>query len=128
MGCKSVAYLTYGLPHIRSTSQTRRCTLSDNQDHDNPDDVDHDTTPPANRSLLTIAGVLLLLPIVALMWVSSYSRVEPKLGAFPFFIWYQFLWVFLCSACTYTAYRLVGKARPHRQMTSDAPKDQGAGQ
>jgi Protein of unknown function (DUF3311) len=49
------------------------------------------------------------------------------LGAFPFFIWYQFLWVFLCSACTYTAYRLVLKARPHRRMTSDAPKDQEPG-
>jgi hypothetical protein len=104
----------------------RRCSLSENQDHDTGD-VDHDTTPPANRSLLTIAGVLLLLPIVALMWVSSYSRVEPKLGAFPFFIWYQFLWVFLCSACTYAAYRLVGKARPHRRMTSDTPKDQEPG-
>jgi Protein of unknown function (DUF3311) len=106
------------------TSHTRRCTLSNSQDHDTPGYVDHDTTPPANRSLLTIAGVLLLLPIVALMWVSSYARIEPKLGAFPFFIWYQFLWVFLCSACTYTAYRLVLKARPHRRMTSDAPKDQ----
>ena len=109
------------------TSHTRRCRLPNNQDHDAADDVDHDTTPPANRSLLTVAGVLLLLPIVALMWVSSYSRVEPKLGGFPFFIWYQFLWVFLCSACTYAAYRLVLKARPHRRMTSDAPKDQGAG-
>jgi Protein of unknown function (DUF3311) len=109
------------------TSHTQRLLLPNNQDHDNADNVDHDTTPPANRSLLTVAGILLLLPIVALMWVSSYSRVEPRLGAFPFFIWYQFLWVFLCSACTYTAYRLVIKARPHRQMTSDAPKDQEAG-
>ena len=97
--------------------------MPDNHDH-TPHDVDHDTIPPANRSLLTIAGVLLLLPIVALMWVSSYARIEPKLGGFPFFIWYQFLWVFLCSACTYAAYRLVLKARPHRRMTSDAPKDQ----
>ncbi len=101
--------------------------MPNSQDHDTPGYVDHDTIPPANRSLMTVAGVLLLLPIVALMWVSSYARIEPKLGAFPFFIWYQFLWVFLCSACTYTAYRLVLKARPHRQMTSDAPKDQEAG-
>jgi hypothetical protein len=100
--------------------------LSTNPDHDTPHDVDHDTTPPANRSLLTVAGVLLLLPIVALMWVSSYTRVEPKLGAFPFFIWYQFLWVFLCSACTYTAYRLVIKARPHRPMSHDVHTDEEA--
>ena len=91
------------------------------------DDVDHDTTPPANRGLLAVAGVLLLLPIVALMWVGSYAKIEPKLGAFPFFIWYQFLWVFLCSACTYAAYRLVLKARPHRPMTSGFSHEGEAG-
>lgn len=78
--------------------------------------VDHDTVPPANKRLLAVAGVLLALPIVALMWVSSYAKVEPKLWGFPFFIWYQFLWVFLCSAMTWTAYKIVLKARPHRPM------------
>jgi hypothetical protein len=48
--------------------------------------------------------------------VSSYSRKDPVLWGFPFFIWYQFLWVFLCSGMTYTAYRLVLRARPHRPM------------
>jgi membrane protein implicated in regulation of membrane protease activity len=99
----------------------------DRSGQDSPDRTDHDTIPPADTTLLAVAGVLLLIPIVALMWVSSYAGVEPKLGGFPFFIWYQFLWVFLCSACTYAAYRLVVKARPHRPMTSDAPKDQEAG-
>jgi hypothetical protein len=80
------------------------------------DAVDHDTVPPANKGLLAIAGVLLALPMIALLWVSSYAKVEPKLGGFPFFIWYQFLWVFLCSAMTFTAYKLVLKARPHRPM------------
>ena len=79
-------------------------------------DVDHDTVPPANKGLLAIAAVLLALPMIALLWVSSYSRKEPVLWGFPFFIWYQFLWVFLCSAMTYAAYRLVLKARPHRPM------------
>ena len=78
--------------------------------------VDHDTVPPANKGLLAAAGVLLAIPIVALMWVSSYSKIEPKLWGFPFFIWYQFLWVFLCSAMTWTAYKLVLRARPHRAM------------
>ena len=79
-------------------------------------EVDHDTVPPANKGLLAIAAVLLALPMIALLWVSSYSRKEPVLWGFPFFIWYQFLWVFLCSAMTYAAYRLVLKARPHRPM------------
>ncbi|GAA2733391.1 hypothetical protein GCM10009867_11270 [Pedococcus aerophilus] len=79
-------------------------------------DVDHDTVPPANKGLLAIAAVLLALPMIALLWVSSYSRKEPVFLGFPFFIWYQFLWVFLCSAMTYAAYLLVLKARPHRPM------------
>ena len=88
--------------------------------------VDHDTVPPARRGLLVAAGVLLAIPVVALMWVDSYSKVEPKLGGFPFFIWYQFLWVFLCSAMTYAAYRLVLAARPHRPMTDLDPETDGS--
>ena len=104
--------------------------MPSNHDPNTIDGLDHDTTPPANRNMLAIAGVLLLLPIVALLWVSTYAKVEPKLGGFPFFIWYQFLWVFLCSACTYAAYRLVLKARPHRPMTTpttQATNDEEAG-
>ncbi len=91
------------------------------------DEVDHDTVPPARTGLLVLAGVLLLIPIVALMWVSSYSREEPKLGAFPFFVWYQFLWVFLCSGMTYAAYRIVLVARPHRPMTGSTDPGPGRG-
>ena len=61
--------------------------------------------------LLVAAGILLAVPIVALLWVGSYDRVEPKLGGFPFFFWYQFVWVFLCSAFTWTAYKLIQAAR-----------------
>ncbi|GAA5023142.1 hypothetical protein GCM10023258_14130 [Terrabacter aeriphilus] len=74
--------------------------------------------PPANKGLLALAGVLLAIPIVALMLVGTYAMDEPRLLGFPFFIWYQFLWVVLCSALTYSAYRIVLKARPHVPMTS----------
>lgn len=102
-----------------------------NADSSAPAVVDHDTVPPANKGLLAVAAVLLAIPIIALMWVGSYSKVDPKLGSFPFFFWYQFLWVFLCSGLTYTAYRLVLKARPHRPMVDpDAPstRDDAAGE
>jgi len=55
--------------------------------------------------------VLLAIPLIALLWVSSYARETPKLGSFPFFFWYQFAWVFVCSAMTWTAYKLVLAAR-----------------
>ena len=57
------------------------------------------------------AGVLLMIPIVALIWVQPYARDTPELGGVPFFFWYQFLWVFLTSALTYAAHRLVLAAR-----------------
>ena len=60
--------------------------MPDREGYEPPAATDHDTTPPANRGMQAAAGVLLLLPIVALMWVGSYARVEPKLGGFPFFI------------------------------------------
>jgi hypothetical protein len=67
---------------------------------------------PATRTgPMVAAGVLLALPIIALMWVPSYARETPKLFGFPFFFWYQFLWVFLCSAATWTAHKLVLAAR-----------------
>lgn len=85
----------------------------------------HDTTPPADRRLLGIAGVLLAIPVVALLWVGSYSRIEPRLGSFPFFLWYQMLWVILSTFCTYGAYRLVRRARPHRPMQPQTGREGG---
>jgi hypothetical protein len=67
--------------------------------------------PETNTGLMIAAGVLLAIPIIALMWVPSYAKETPKLFGFPFFFWYQFLWVFLCSAMTWTAYKLVLAAR-----------------
>jgi membrane protein implicated in regulation of membrane protease activity len=70
----------------------------------------------ANRALLAVAVVLLAIPVVALLWVHSYARVNPTLAGFPFFIWYQFLWVFLCALCTWAAHRVVLIARPRRRL------------
>ena len=70
-----------------------------------------DGAPPTNKRLLALAGVLLAIPIVALCWVSTYARETPRLGGFPFFFWYQFLWVFITAGLTYAAHRLVLAAR-----------------
>ena len=75
--------------------------------------------PPANKGLLAVAAVLLAIPIIALLLVGTYAKDGPRLGSFPFFIWYQFLWVAITSALTYTAYRIVLKARPHVPMTPE---------
>jgi hypothetical protein len=41
--------------------------------------------------------VLLVLPVLAVLAVPFFNRVEPSLWGFPFFYWYQMLWVILCA-------------------------------
>ncbi|MEO6965660.1 MAG: DUF3311 domain-containing protein [Acidobacteriaceae bacterium] len=36
---------------------------------------------------------LLFLPYIGLLFPSFYARETPTLFSFPFFYWYQFLWV-----------------------------------
>jgi hypothetical protein len=82
-----------------------------------PDQTDRERELPRNRArplppgVIAAVAVLILAPIVALMWVGSYSQEGPRLWGFPFFYWYQLLWVFIASGCTYLAYLLVHNAR-----------------
>jgi hypothetical protein len=62
-----------------------------------------------------VAGVLLLIPMIALALVPTYSSETPKLWGFPFFYWYQLLWVFLASAFTWAAYVVITRARGERK-------------
>lgn len=83
--------------------------------------------PSANKALLIVAAVFLMIPVVALLWVGSYARVEPVFAGFPFFIWYQFLWVFLCAICTWAAHRIVHIARPRRRVPARGATGREAG-
>ncbi|MBV8248343.1 MAG: DUF3311 domain-containing protein [Comamonas sp.] len=47
---------------------------------------------------------LLLLPWIAMIYVPSYNRDEPRLWGFPFFYWYQMLWVLVSAVITALVY------------------------
>ncbi|PZR92971.1 MAG: hypothetical protein DLM68_01495 [Hyphomicrobiales bacterium] len=53
-------------------------------------------------------SLLLLVPFAALAWVPFYNHSLPNLFGFPFFYWYQLLWVPLTSLVTYIVYRKLG--------------------
>ncbi|MFJ3282235.1 DUF3311 domain-containing protein [Streptomyces halstedii] len=53
-----------------------------------------------------VIGLCLLAPFVAMLWVSSYAKVDPTFIGIPFFYWYQMLWVLISTALTMTAYKL----------------------
>ncbi|GES30510.1 hypothetical protein San01_29970 [Streptomyces angustmyceticus] len=62
-----------------------------------------------------MAGVCLIAPFVAMLWVSSYARIEPRLIGIPFFYWYQMAWVVISTALTSLAYKLVQREQRARK-------------
>jgi len=48
---------------------------------------------------------LLILPYIGLLWVPFYNQHDPVFLGFPFFYWYQLLWVPITSFLTWIAYR-----------------------
>jgi Protein of unknown function (DUF3311) len=60
---------------------------------------------------MTTAGVLLVIPLLALVLVPIYARSGPELLGFPFFYWYQLIWVFLAAVFTHAAYVVIRRGR-----------------
>jgi hypothetical protein len=52
------------------------------------------------------ARLLLLIPFVAMLWVSSYNSAEPMIAGIPFFYWYQLLWILIGAAIIGFVYAL----------------------
>ncbi len=61
----------------------------------------------AVRPAYWIAGVLLAASVVVPLLVSTYAKDEPRLWGFPFFYWYQLLWVFISAITVSISYWLV---------------------
>lgn len=78
--------------------------------------------PAGHRPVVTptrvVAGVCLVIPFIAMLWVSSYARLTPELIGIPFFYWYQMAWVVISTALTFTAYRLVRREERTRKGDS----------
>ncbi|GAA1229882.1 hypothetical protein GCM10009665_20400 [Kitasatospora nipponensis] len=72
------------------------------------------TLPPVTWERV-LTAVSLLVPIVALLWVSSYSRLTPRLLGLPFFYWYQILWIPLSALFTTSAYLLMNRDARRRR-------------
>jgi hypothetical protein len=53
--------------------------------------------------------VLLLVPVLAVLAVPIFNRTAPALWGFPFFYWYQMLWVILCSGTAGLVFLLEGR-------------------
>jgi cytochrome bd-type quinol oxidase subunit 2 len=59
---------------------------------------------PARWAVVT---VLLVVAIMGTLWVPIYARSTPKLGPFPFFYWYQLIWVPVSAVLCWICYLLL---------------------
>lgn len=59
------------------------------------------TNRPKNHPII----FLLLVPFLGLLYVPFYNRSEPVLWGFPFFYWYQLLWVPITVLVLWMVYR-----------------------
>ena len=70
--------------------------------------------PPRTRvgAWVTVT-ILLLVAVLGTLIVPIYTRSSPKLGSFPFFYWYQLLWVPVVALLTTICYLITTRvARP----------------
>ena len=76
--------------------------MASEQEPQHSQDVNQDDESRGSKWWL----LLLLLPYIGLLYPPLYSRLQPELWGFPFFIWYQFLWVFITVGITAIVYRV----------------------
>jgi Protein of unknown function (DUF3311) len=66
------------------------------------------TTPPGRNPAVWVAvSILIVIGIAGTLWVPIYARTTPKLGDFPFFYWYQLIWVPVVAVLSGLAYLLL---------------------
>jgi hypothetical protein len=72
-----------------------------------------------NRAVWWVVGVMLLIPIVIPLIVPIYARQEPELFGFPFYYWYQFLWILIAATLTSIAYLLASRQERRDRESGD---------
>jgi membrane protein implicated in regulation of membrane protease activity len=66
------------------------------------------TRPPGRNPAVWVAvSILIIIGIAGTLWVPIYARTTPKLGDFPFFYWYQLIWVPVVAILSWLAYLLL---------------------
>jgi hypothetical protein len=78
------------------------------------------TARPRTGTWIAIA-VLLAASLVGTLWVPFYNHTSPTLGGFPFFYWYQLMWVPIVAILSLAAYLLSRLGRRGGAAASPPP-------
>ncbi|MEZ0115558.1 hypothetical protein ABH920_009598 [Catenulispora sp. EB89] len=79
------------------------------------------TRGPVVTPARLIAAVCVIVPFVAVLWVPIFDKDKPEVAGFPFFFWWQLLWVAVTAALMGLAYFVVRREELARKAAVVAP-------
>ncbi|AIY02806.1 hypothetical protein ART_3207 [Arthrobacter sp. PAMC 25486] len=79
------------------------------------------TRGPARPLPYVISGILLLAAVIFPLSVPMYAHTDPQLFGFPFFFWYQMMWVPICAILIGICYWLMTAEDKRRRAAVKAP-------
>jgi hypothetical protein len=100
---------------------------------DRPSSQNRAPRPTGGRPILSplraVAAVCIIAPFVAILWIPTYNKTNPKLLGFPFFYWYQLLWVVITAVLMLVAVQAVKHDNAARRgaESSGTPDNAGDG-
>ncbi|HEV2637544.1 MAG TPA: DUF3311 domain-containing protein [Actinocrinis sp.] len=77
-------------------------------------------SPGILSPLRIVAAVCVLVPIIAVLWVPWFNRLTPRVLGFPFFYWYQLMWVVLTAIAMIVAFHAVRRDEAARRGRAGA--------
>ena len=81
------------------------------------------TKSRAKRPAVKIAvAVMLAVAVLGALWVPIYAHSLPKLGAFPFFYWYQLILVPVTAILCWISYLLLRNKRARPGQPGNGPR------
>ncbi len=82
----------------------------------------HSGPPPRRTGAWILVAVLVLIAVLGTLIVPIYARSTPMLGSFPFFYWYQLLWVPVVAILMVICYLITTRIQRQRaDAAADGP-------
>ncbi len=103
------------LPTSRGRGGQKGCLVTDTGD------IERDPRWKVSPTKIVVT-ILLGLGIVLPLLVSTYDQVNPRFLGFPFFYWYQLMWVFLAAGLCGLSFFLLKRERDAYDREHPTPK------
>ena len=80
-------------------------------------------TQPVVTPARVVAAICVIAPFVAVLFPPVYNKDKPEVAGFPFFFWWQLLWVGITAGLMGLAYFVVRKDEAARKGSATPAQD-----